>query len=551
MIFNKENSDELSFLRIGDPIYLYPASISNPTDNYILKGFLRSINNENIEISLMNKSLNSQYLLNNENWIIEIDNSDTLIKRQFSNITEFMLSPKERRHLLLGRTEPGEDDNIAFDIDFNDEYIKKIIQKAISAKDYYLIQGPPGTGKTSIIISNFARYYWEQTNLNVLFLAYTNRAVDEICTVLTNQDNPIDFIKIASKEAQNFYQYSLSYLSSIYSLQSLKEKILANRFFVSTISSIQTNPEIMDLKKFDLVIIDEASQVLEPQIIGVLSKIPKFIMIGDEKQLPAVIKQEKVELETDSQLIHIGINKIGSSIFSRLIENAKSKGWDNCFIMLHKQARMHKDIQGLANYLFYNNQLAIRDEFPWQIEKYSQYYSNAQSEFLKKILSSRLVFIDSQKEFDSKRNISEAKFVRNFITRLFEEMPNAINQKTVGVISPFRLQCAEILRSMPQNFRDFVSIDTVERFQGSERDIILFSYSSNYNYELEMSSDIEIIDNQVIDRKLNVAITRAREHLIILGCRLVLEKSSIHQKLINYIKYNGLYIDISEIENNC
>ena len=254
-------------------------------------------------------------------------------------------------------------------------------------------------------------------------------------------------------------------------------------------------------------------------------------------------------MESDSPLVQIGINKIGSSIFSRLIANAKSKDWDNCFIMLHKQARMHKEIQGLANFLFYNNNLETREEFHWQIEKYSQYSINSQSEFLKKILSSRLVFVNTRQEFDSKRNLSEAKFIRNFITRLFEEMPNAINQKTVGVISPFRLQCAEILRSVPQKFQDFVSIDTVERFQGSERDIILFSYSSNYNYELEMSSDIELIENQLIDRKLNVAITRAREHLIILGCQRVLDKSLIHKKLINYIKYNGLIMDISEIEN--
>ncbi len=546
LIFHRENNDELSFLRLGDPIYLYPEDLVNPTENYILKGFLRRLDNDEIEISLMNKSLNSQYLLNNQNWIIEIDNSDTLIKKQFVNITEFMQSPKARRDLLLGRIEPKISSKLTLDIDFNDDYIKEIIQKAISANDYFLIQGPPGTGKTSIIIKNLAKYYWEQANLNILLLAYTNRAVDEICGVLTNLENPIDFIKIASKEAQNFHQYSLSYLSSIYSLQTLKEKIENNRFFVSTISSIQTNPEIFNMKHFDVVIIDEASQVLESQIIGILSKIPKFIMIGDEKQLPAVIQQEQEEIKKDSQLLQIGIKKIGTSIFSRLLENAKSNGWDDCYMMLHKQARMHKDIQDLANYLFYNHKLTTQDCLDWQTQEFSQYFINAKSDFLRKIFSSRLIFINSEKEFDSKRNISEAQFISHFIEKIFDEESSIITSKSIGIISPFRLQCAEILRSIPQNVQELVSIDTVERFQGSERDIILISYASNYNFELEMSSDIEIIDDLPIDRKLNVAITRAREHLIILGSQSILKQSPIHCKLINYIKNKGLYFDLNE-----
>jgi superfamily I DNA and/or RNA helicase len=63
-----------------------------------------------------------------------------------------------------------------------------------------------------------------------------------------------------------------------------------------------------------------------------------------------------------------------------------------------------------------------------------------------------------------------------------------------------------------------------------------------------MSSNIEIIDDLLIDRKMNVAITRAREHLIILGCQSIFEQSPIHNKLINYIKDKGLYLDLNELE---
>lgn len=548
LIFIKENRNEISFLRVGDPIYLYPEDLVNPTENYILKGFLRRIEEDIVEISLMNKSLNTQYLLNNQFWIIEIDNSDSLIKKQFSNITEFMFLPKERRNLLLGFAKPEKDDFLEYKIDIDDDYIKKIIKNAIAAKDYYLIQGPPGTGKTSIIIKNLAKYYWEQTNLNVLFLAYTNRAVDEICSVMINGQSEIDFIKIASKEAQNFNNYSISYLSSIYSLQALKEKIECNRFFVSTISSLQINPEIFDLKKFDIVIIDEASQVLEPSIIGVLAKISKFIMIGDEKQLPAVIQQEQEELSESSVLQEIGIKKIGTSIFSRLLENAKSKGWSDTYAMLHKQARMHQEIQNLANHLFYDNRLTIRNEFAWQSQQYSQFFHNAKSDFLKKILTSRLTFINSNKEYTSKRNIDEAKFISQFISSILLDERDKLNEKSIGIISPFRLQCAEIINSLPMNVRELISIDTVERFQGSERDIVIFSYAVNYSYELELSSNTEIVDNIPIDRKLNVAITRAREHLIIIGCQEILSESQIHLKLINYIKEYGAFLNLEDLK---
>ncbi|MEN6511485.1 MAG: DEAD/DEAH box helicase [Chloroherpetonaceae bacterium] len=549
LIFHKEDCEELSFLRIGDPIFLYPENIGNPTEHYILKGYLRNINNESIEISLMNKALNSQYLLNNTNWIIEIDNSDSLTKKQFANISEFILASSQRRNLLLGRIEPTIEENININLNINDNYIKSIIAKSISAKDYFLIQGPPGTGKTSIIIKHLAQYYWEHTNLNILFLAYTNRAVDEICAVLSNEENHIPFIKIASKEAVNYREYTLAQLSSKYTLQALKQNVQSNRFYVSTISSLQTNPEIFSLKKFDLVIIDEASQVLEPQIIGILTKMPKFIMIGDEKQLPAVIQQEQEEINDENfKLSEIGISKIGTSIFSRLLQNAKQKGWDNCYMMLKKQARMHKDIQDLANHLFYKNSLEIREEFDWQTERESQYYKTANSDFLRNIFSSRIAFINSSKEFNSKRNISEAKFIKYFIQSIFQEETAILNAKSLGIISPFRLQCAEIIQSMPQIARDTISVDTVERFQGSERDIIIVSYAVNFDYEREMASNIELIDDVLVDRKLNVAITRAREHLIIIGCEEILAKSPIQRKLINYIKENGLYFDLSELQ---
>ena len=92
--------------------------------------------------------------------------------------------------------------------------------------------------------------------------------------------------------------------------------------------------------------------------------------------------------------------------------------------------------------------------------------------------------------------------------------------------------------------RSLITIDTVERFQGSERDIIILSLAINSTYMLEQIQSRTELDGILIDRRLNVSITRARKHLVILGSEKILSNDKIYASLIEYIKQNGIFVKL-------
>ena len=118
--------------------------------------------------------------------------------------------------------------------------------------------------------------------------------------------------------------------------------------------------------------------------------------------------------------------------------------------------------------------------------------------------------------------------------------------KTVGVIVPYRNQIAMIRKEieklgMPE--LENISIDTVERYQGSQRDVIIYSFTIQQRYQLEfLTANSFTEDGRVIDRKLNVELTRARKQLILTGNIPTLQKSQVFNRLIQYVKQNGAFI---------
>jgi DNA replication ATP-dependent helicase Dna2 len=102
---------------------------------------------------------------------------------------------------------------------------------------------------------------------------------------------------------------------------------------------------------------------------------------------------------------------------------------------------------------------------------------------------------------------------------------------TVGVITPFRAQIANIRQKLPAKYQD-ITIDTVERFQGSERDVIIVSFAVKNPLQLRA---IQSINAKGVDRKLNVILTRAKEHLVLLGSEAILRASPIFTKLLDSI----------------
>jgi DNA replication ATP-dependent helicase Dna2 len=433
--------------------------------------------------------------------------------------------------LVLGLSRPEFDSSIEIPNNGLDEMQFENVKNAVRAKDYYLIQGPPGTGKTSKVLVEIVRNLAKPEN-DIMVVAFTNRAVDEICEKL--QSLNINCIRLGKGDKPYYW----SDLAGRLKLDELNEVVQSNNVFVSTISTFANSLDILKFKKFETLIIDEASQVIEPQIIGFLKYFKKWIFIGDENQLPAVVVQSENDSKCDDAILNdLSLKNFRESLFYRLKKNAIKKSWDDCFGTLKYQYRMHADIAEFPKKEFYKNKLEeSEDSQREKIPNYESYNNNPINILLTK---SRVVFVPSKVDLRSKINDEEAKLVAETVKHIATVFGDDFNpNETVGVITPFRAQIANIRNHLDNKLQD-ITIDTVERFQGSERKIIIVSFAVKSTTQL---GAIQSLNDEGVDRKLNVAITRAKDHLILIGSEDVLIKDKTFKKLIDFIKEKNGYL---------
>jgi DNA replication ATP-dependent helicase Dna2 len=525
--------------RKGDIAILFPFSEQNDKsliNNQLLKCTIKSINSDSVTISLRNKLISTNIFYNNQLWKLEPDHIDSLDKHSYSSIFNFLQCNEKKKNLIFGLAEPEFSNITIFESDELNENQKNIVQSAVSSKDYYLIQGPPGTGKTNIVLKHIIKYLAENTEDNLLVCAYTNRAVDEISNAIKNIFPQVDYIRIGSKEATDDKKHHLPSIVDNDGLNPAYKRIKNSRIIISTIASIMTNDELFELKEFDTLIIDEASQILEPHLLGIISKVSRFIMIGDEKQLPPVVIQSKENTVCMSEpLNNIGIYNFSDSLFERLIRTCVINRWNSAFGLLEFQARMHEDIQNFAGKQFYQGKL--KTIFDSQISKISGFDIQSDNAIERVLASNRMIFVDCPSDI-GKVNTFQADLALKFIKSISSSFDLSMN--LIGVISPFRMQCFEIYKRLSELEKNNISVDTVERFQGSQRDFIILSMSADSPKILERAVSADISGS--LDRKLNVSVTRAKSHFICLGNLNVLSKSEHYLKLIEYIKQsNSIY----------
>jgi DNA replication ATP-dependent helicase Dna2 len=535
--FSRKIFDDISVFRKGDICILYPEEYEGEEilHSQLIKCVIREIDEKHISVSLRNKISSMSIFFKYDKWTLEQDYNLINSKKLYGSLFQIFKIPKEKRDIILGNhpTETLSIDINAEPYDLSEQQ-KIIFEQALKAKDYYLIQGPPGTGKTSYMLKNIVKYYYDNTASDILIAAYTNRAVDEICNIMKSATD-INILRTGSKQSSEHHDIMISYLSDILTPNELYEKIKSVRVYISTVSSLIQNPEIFSIKNFKYAIIDEASQILEPQIMGIISSVDKFILIGDEKQLPAIVTQPDKMLVKNESLLKINLENPKNSYFHRMIRLNMEKGYAHSYGMLEYQARMHREIMDFAGRYFYSGKLKIFSN----LRQNSTENIFKQSNSWNLISSYRTAFVNTAPEKHSKVNQKEAKLVCNLVEEIIRLKNGKINIGTIGIISPFRAQCAEIKRRLPFEYRKLIDVETVERFQGSERDFIIYSFAVNYEEQITNVSDIADISSGLVDRKLNVAITRAREYLIIFGSRKVLSKNNIYDMLIHHIENKG------------
>ncbi|MBN1633488.1 MAG: ATP-dependent helicase [Ignavibacteria bacterium] len=548
--FNRIVPDGITNFREGDIGIIYPKNPSapSPVKSQILKCTITNITKEKVHIKLRNKQVKENIFSGETLWAIEHDIFEANYKNQTQSLFTFLKADKKRKELLLCKIKP-ETIKKNFRHPGLNENLNRIISKSKCAKDYFILQGPPGTGKTSVaLMLMVAEAIKDNPGSDITILAYTNRAVDEICNNLRkgisyiNNENiksvMRNYLRLGSDNVddENLFQN----LPENKNPEVIKKLIKEKRIIVSTVHSfLGKHKDLEHLKNFDIVFVDEASQIVEPQLIGILAKCKKFILIGDHLQLPAVVLQDEKYCTVEEKLLNAaGIYSLGNSLFERFFTHCIKKGWKDSCDTLETHYRMHSDI---ADLIRGNYQVSLFSGNESQSSSQKLFNINSPDNIEKILAASRVLFFPSRVIKENKYNSEEADRVNLLLERIKKGYGKKFNEKCVGVITPWRMQISKIKNSInDEEIIDKVTVDTVERFQGSERDIIIISLAVYNRAQIANLQSLNL--DKTVDRKLNVALSRAKEHLIILGCEEVLSCSPHYSRVIEIIKEKNGYV---------
>jgi len=337
---------------------------------------------------------------------------------------------------------------------------------------------------------------------------------EEIMSLSKKGSNSRGLRKNQIKVLQNWVR-SKKKNSSIF--ESLKEeenrfkekKIKETKIILATCST--GGSEILENHNFDLCILDEASQAPIPLALITMLISARMILVGDSNQLSPIVKNRKA--------INLGLK---NTLFEYIQKEKPQNG-----TMLKTQYRMREKILSFPNKQWYEGKI--------KSDKKVLSYKN----ILKKTSpfgESEVIGIDTAglfkenltKEDHSWKNLKEAKYIKK-ITNYLEE--KKVKPSAIGIISPYKAQTKEIKKKIKE-----IEVHTVDGFQGREKDLIIISLvRSNKNKNIGFLSD---------EKRLNVSLTRAKKHLIIIGDKKTFSKNKIFNDLWDFIEKEGKYLKL-------
>ncbi|KAF6109582.1 hypothetical protein HJG60_010845 [Phyllostomus discolor] len=418
---------------------------------------------------------------------------------------------------------------------------RQAMKKVLLSRDYTLIVGMPGTGKTTTICTLVRILY--TCGFSVLLTSYTHSAVDNILLKLAKFK--IGFLRLGQPQKvhpdiQKFTEEEICRSKSIKSLALLEE--LYNSQLIVATTCMGINHPIFSRKVFDFCIVDEASQISQPVCLGPLFFSRRFVLVGDHQQLPPLVLNREARA--------LGMSE---SLFKRLEQNK------DAVVQLTVQYRMNSKIMSLSNKLTYEGKLECGSDkvanavinlpnfkdVKLELEFYADY---SESPWLIGafepnnpvcFLNTDQVPAPEQVEKSGVSNITEAKLIV-FLTLIF--IKAGCNPSDIGIIAPYRQQLKIINDLLARSSVGVVEVNTVDKYQGRDKSIILVSFvRSNQDGTLgELLKDW---------RRLNVAITRAKHKLILLGCVSSLNRYPPLGKLLCHLNSEKLIIDLPSGEH--
>ena len=401
--------------------------------------------------------------------------------------------------------------------DLNDCQRRAVI-RSFNLDDYLLIKGFPGTGKSETIV-RIVRILAE-LNKTVLICAHTNQAVDDILLRLLS--HKVRFLRIGNRSRihPNLLEHSEDQLvRGSSSMFGLKVKYLSYGVFAGTCHSMNAHL-IFGLKKIDYCILDEASQLSLPESLLPLLDCERFILVGDSQQLPPIVKSEAARLA--------GLDQ---TLFDILSRQKTDDLWEDNSVSLTIQYRMNREIMRIANSCTYDHKLSCAsDEVANSTLDLKWAHLEAIEIWMEACLSGDIelsvVFLDTDGSDDTERtdarnikrneddgilfNQNEINISAKIVNRLIQ-CDCRVDQ--MGIIS-FYSQQTRLLKS---SISATLDISTIDQYQGTAKDIVLISCVKSIK---SSTTGTEILSD---NRRLNVAITRAKKKLILVGSRSTLE----------------------------
>jgi superfamily I DNA and/or RNA helicase len=553
----------------GTPVLLTPEETEG---GGLLRGIVADRTARNITIALQEMPDDDEA----PSWRIDYASDETARQRQRDALRFARDADRGRvknwAKLLLGEKEPKfrELKETPLDIEFRttttlNESQQAAVRFALSADDFAVIHGPPGTGKTTTLVEFIRRVV--RRGDKVLATAPSNMGVDNMLERLVARgvralrlghparvsaalrEHTLDYLlenhpdqKVCEKlrrDAEKLFQKAGKFtrakpargekqamrseakqlMAEARRMEERIEKYLLDEAEVICATLTGLDDRILGDREFDWVCVDEAAQATEPPVWIALPRAQRLVLAGDHCQLPATVVSTEAAAAGFSE-----------SLMERTV--AKNPAWAH---MLSTQYRMHEQIMGFSSREFYDGKLVAHESAAGRL------LSDLPGVAANELTTTPLEFIDTAgagfdetaaADGESRFNESETRLVARKVRRLVEA---GLEPRQIAVIAPYAAQ-VKLLRELLADVD--VEIDSVDGFQGREKEAVVVTLvRSNETGEIGFLGDV---------RRMNVALTRAKRKLIVVGDSATLGGHPFYRDLLEYFESAGAYHTVWE-----